>query len=73
MKGAALIDPNQPWYSTRIDEAWGEIRYEAFGPKGSFVRFQGSNARHDCKAFMEAVGGAFMESNEIEGGVSDDK
>lgn len=45
----------QGWYSQRIDRDDGEIRYEAHGPKESFVRFEGPNAKHDCDRFMDAV------------------
>ena len=58
MKGACEIDPNQPWYASRVEEVTGAIRYEAFGPKNSFVMFQGPNAKADCQIFMDTVKGA---------------
>ena len=61
MMGMAELDPNQPWYSTRVDEVWGEIRYEAFGPRNSFVVFHGPNAKSECQVFMKAIGGVFND------------
>lgn len=43
------------WYTQRIDEEEGDIRYEAHGPKESLVIFEGPNAKHDCDIFMKAV------------------
>ena len=45
------------WTSYRIDEENGEIHYEAHGPKESYVRFEGPNAKADCDVFMKAIGG----------------
>lgn len=47
------------WYFERVDgdedeENEGEIRYEAHGPKSSFVIFNGPNAKADCESFMQA-------------------
>jgi len=47
------------WYSQRVDEDdeynEGRIRYEAHGPKNSFVIFNGPNAKADCELFMSVV------------------
>lgn len=43
------------WYSERIDDEDGGIRYEVHGPKDSFVTFEGPNAKADCEHFMAVV------------------
>lgn len=43
------------WRSERIDDEEGEIHYEAHGPKDSYVRFEGVNAKANCDVFMKAV------------------
>lgn len=43
------------WYSERIDDDNGVIRYEAHGPKDSFIVFEGNNAKADCALFMQAA------------------
>lgn len=49
------MQPDIPWYSARVDDFDGRIRYEAYGPKDSFVRFEGPNAKADCDVFMTAI------------------
>ena len=46
---------NQIWRYERIEDEEGDIAYEAHGPKSSFVRFEGPNAKQDCAIFMNAV------------------
>lgn len=50
-------DKRTTWDAYRHDCNDGEIRFHAFGPKESFVVFEGVNAKKDCEAFMTAVGG----------------
>jgi hypothetical protein len=51
-----LIDERPAcWWSERVDDEDGEIHYEAHGPRESYVRFEGPNAKADCDTFMEAV------------------
>ncbi len=45
------------WRAQRWDTEDGEIEYHAYGPKESFVVFEGPNAKADCELFMKAVGG----------------
>lgn len=48
------------WYANRIDTDDGEIEYHAYGPKDSFVIFEGPNAKQDCGVFMVAVEGEIL-------------
>lgn len=52
---------NEYWRAIRWDCKDGEIQYHAYGPKDSFVVFEGPVAKDDCHVFMEAVGGAIEE------------
>lgn len=52
----ASVAPSE-WYAQRHDSDGGDIEFHAYGPKESFVVFEGVNAKADCAAFMEAVGG----------------
>jgi hypothetical protein len=49
------------WYANRIETDDGEIEYHAYGPKDSFVIFEGPNAKADCKIFMKAVDGSMAK------------
>ena len=53
----ALIDERTSWSAYRWNCEYGEIQYHAHGPKESFVVFEGPNAKADCEAFMQAMGG----------------
>lgn len=45
------------WYAQRHDNNDGDIEFHAYGPKESFVVFEGVNAKADCYLLMKAVGG----------------
>jgi hypothetical protein len=49
------IVPRDSWSLNRIDEEDGEIRYEAHGPRGSFITFEGPNNKADADIFMAAA------------------
>lgn len=59
MMGMAELDPNRPWYATRIEEVTLAVRYVAFGPNNQMVVFNGNDADagESCAAFMKAIGG----------------
>lgn len=48
------------WYAQRHDNDDGDIEYHAYGPKDSFVVFEGVNAKADCAIFMKAVCGQML-------------
>jgi hypothetical protein len=54
------IAPSE-WYAQRHDNNDGDIEFHAYGPKESFVVFEGVNAKADCGAFMKAVGGTLHD------------